>query len=199
MCNGRHGYFIRHTPSEMPNWLSYRGEGRSLSFHIPPVFHGLVLWFHKDDKNTSDKVIIRNNSNGRLLFKCTKWYYPPKTGFIRYIRRSKMAMKDYCADDELELYIYSQPRGDAVPSRHAVVCHGHSYQPAPIKECGVHVIAEVGRDTVMPSPSLYHLLPHPHCGSITASTPKQWSDFLFAKLQGHNLSSTLWGKNTYFI
>jgi leucine-rich repeat protein SHOC2 len=57
----------------------------------------------------------------------------------------------------------------------------------------------VGRDAVMPSPPLYHLLPHPHCGSITASTPKQWSDFLFAKLQNHKLSLTLWGKNTYFI
>jgi len=201
MCNGRHGYFIRHTPSEMPNWLSYSGEGCSLSFHIPPVFQGLVLWFHKDDKDTYDKVIIRNNSNGRLLFKSTKWYYHPKTGCIRYIRRSKMAMKDYCADDELELGIYSE-------STVYAVLNDHSYQPAPIKECGVHVIAgksdsfeelAVGRDAVMPSPPLYHLLPHPHCGSITASTPKQWSDFLFAKLQNHKLSLTLWGKNTYFI
>jgi leucine-rich repeat protein SHOC2 len=93
----------------------------------------------------------------------------------------------------LELYVSSEPRGDAVRI---------------IKECGVHVIAgksdsfeelAVGRDAVMPSPPLYHLLPHPHCGSITASTPKQWIDFLFAKLQNHNLSFTLWGKNTYFI
>jgi leucine-rich repeat protein SHOC2 len=37
--------------------------------------------------------------------------------------------------------------------------------------------SEVGRDIVMPSPPLYHLLPHSHCGSITAFTPKQWSDF----------------------
>jgi len=192
MCNGRHGYFIRHTPGEMPKWMSYRGEGCSLSFHIPPVFHGLVVWVDKDDKDTYDKIIIRNNSNGRLLFKCWRWNYYPKTGeWIRYISRSEMAMEDYCADDELELYISS------VPS-----------QPTPITECGVHVIAgksdsfeklAVGRDAVMPSPPLYHLLPHPHCGSMTASTPKQWIDFLFAKLQNHNLSLTLWGKNTYFI
>ena len=74
-----------------------------------------------------------------------------------------------------------------------------------IKECGVHVIAkksdsfeesEVGRDIVMPSLPLYHLLPHPHCGSIT---PKQWSDFLFAKLQEHNFDLWLSGKNKYFI
>jgi len=203
MCNGRHGYFIRHTPSEMPKWLSYRGEGCSLSFHMPPLFHGLVVWVDKDDKDTYDKVIIRNNSNGRLLFKCWRWNFHPKTGCIRYIRRSKMAMKDYCADDELELNISSKPTLYAL-------LNGHSFEPIKnvVKECGVHVIAgksdsfeesEVGRDTVMPSPPLYHLLPRPHCGSITASTPKQWSDFLFAKLQGHNLSSTLWGKNTYFI
>ena len=119
----------------MPNWMSYRGEGCSLSFHIPPVFQGLVLWFDKDDdKDTYVKIIIRNNSNGIRLFKCTRWYYPPKTRFIRYISRSEMAMEDYCADDELELYFYSEPTEDAVR-------HGRSFYPVHIKECGVHVIA----------------------------------------------------------
>jgi leucine-rich repeat protein SHOC2 len=91
-------------------------------------------------------------------------------------------MEDYCGDDELELYVYSEPRGDTVRI---------------IKKCGVHVIAgkldsfeesEVETDIMMPSPPLYHLLPHLHCGSITASTPKQWSDYLFAKLSKYNLS-----------
>ena len=195
MCNGRHQYCIRHTPGQMPNWMSYRGEGRSLSFHIPPVFQGLVLWVDKDSHyyfDTDIIIIIRNKSNGIRLFKCRQWYYHPKTGSIRYISRSEMAMEDYCADDELELYISSMPRGDAVRI---------------IKECGVHVIAgkldsfeesEVGRDIMMPSPPLYHLLPHPHCGSITASTPKQWSDYLFAKLQNYNLDLWIEGKNTCF-
>jgi leucine-rich repeat protein SHOC2 len=106
-----------------------------------------------------------------------------------------MAMEDYCADDELELYIS--------PWR-----NGYSFEPAPIKECGVHVIVgksdsfeelAVVRDAVMPSPPLYHLLPHPHCGSITASTSKQWIDFLFAKLQEYNLSLRFNGKNKYFL
>jgi len=196
MCNGRHGYFIRHTPGQMPNWMSYRGEGCSLSFHIPPVFHGLVLWVDKDDdKDTYVKIMIRNNSNGIRLFQCRQWVYHPKTGCIRYITRSQMAMEDYCADDEFELYIS--------PGR-----NGYSFEPAPIKECGVHVIVgksdsfeelAVVRDAVMPSPPLYHLLPHPHCGSITASTSKQWIDFLFAKLQEYNLSLTFHGKNKYFL
>jgi len=59
--------------------------------------------------------------------------------------------------------------------------------------------SEVGRDAVMPSPPLYHLLPHPHCGSITASTPKQWSDYLFPKLHKYSLNLSLDGKNKYFI
>ena len=112
-----------------------------------------------------------------------------------------MAMEDYCGGDEFELYISSMPSLYALRN-------GHSLEPAPIKECGVHVIAgksdsfeelAVGRDAVMPSPPLYHLLPHPHCGSITASTPKQWIDFLFAKLQNHNLGLRFFGKNTYFL
>jgi leucine-rich repeat protein SHOC2 len=55
----------------MPNWMSYRGEGCSLSFHIPPVFQGLVVWFDKDDHyyfHTDIIIIIINKSNGIQLF-----------------------------------------------------------------------------------------------------------------------------------
>jgi len=202
MDNGRHRYVISGIPytSSLPNWMSYSGEGCSLSFHIPPVFHGLVVWVDKDDKDDKDtdvKIIIRNNSNGIRLFQFRERFNHPKTGWIKYITRSQMAMEDYCADDELELCIYSES-----------FFYGHSFEPAPIKECGVHVIAgksdsfeelAVGRDAVMPSPPLYHLLPHPHCGSITASTPKQWSDYLFAKLQEYNFTLTFHGKKKYFL
>ncbi|KAJ6858350.1 disease resistance protein RUN1-like [Populus alba x Populus x berolinensis] len=196
MCNGRHRYHIRSFPGEMPNWMSYSGEGCSLSFHIPPVFLGLVLGVVRSPfyyYDTPINIIIRNKSNDIELFNdfgASKRMWGPCEGRIRYMSRSEMAMEDYCADDELELYISS------VPTKYY------------IKECGVHVIAgksdsfeelEVGRDTVMPSPPPYHLLPHPHCGSIIASTPKQWSDFLFAKLQGHSLHLRLDGKNKYFL
>jgi leucine-rich repeat protein SHOC2 len=121
-----------------------------------------------------------------------------------------MAMEDYCGDDELELYISSEPTKhyiSSVPSEYAGR-NGHSFEPVHVKECGVHVIAgksdsfeesEVKRDAVMPSPPPFHLLPHPHCGSIKASTPEQWSDYLFEKLREHTLSSRLYGKNKYFI
>jgi hypothetical protein len=53
----------------------------------------------------------------------------------------------------------------------------------------------------MPSSPLYYLLPHPHPhrGSITASTPKQWCDFLLAELQNHKIGLLLLGKNNYFL
>ncbi|KAI5554976.1 hypothetical protein BDE02_19G050000 [Populus trichocarpa] len=197
MCNGGHIYHFHaeRIPGEMPKWLSYRGEGCSLSFHIPPVFQGLVVWVvcplqksvHYYNKNTHI-ITIRNKSNGIQLFEYKRRV--ATGGLIRYISISEMAMEDYCGDDELELYIYSEPRGDAARI---------------IKECGVHVIAkksdsfeesEVGRNIVMSSPPPYHLLPHPHCGSITASTPKQWSDYLFAKLQKHDLNLMLHGGAT---
>nr|TKR66325.1 hypothetical protein D5086_0000312580 [Populus alba] len=106
-----------------------------------------------------------------------------------------MAMEDYCEDDELELYIYPEPTEYALRMGH--------YWKRGVEGCGVHVIAgksdsfeesAVGRDTVMPSPPLYHLLPHPHRGSITASTPKQWCDFLLAGLQNHDIGLLLLGK-----
>jgi len=201
MCNGRHQYCIFSFRGEMPNWLSYRGEGCSLSFHIPPVFHGLVLWVVHS--NWSDIIItIINKRNGRVFFGDTRTTRL-LCRWIRYISRSEMVMEDYCADDELGLYFILKPTGPAVRNRPL-------YEPVHVKEYGVHVIAEkldsfeeseVGRNTVMPSPPLYHLLPHPHPhrGSMTASTPKQWSDFLFAELQNYNLNLWLFGKNTYFL
>ncbi|XP_073263018.1 disease resistance protein RUN1-like isoform X2 [Populus alba] len=212
MCSGTgHGYRINRIGGEMPDWMSYRGEGCSLSFHIPPIFQGLALWFvyrpietdfqFKNFFNSTDIIIIiRNKSNGIQLFECKRT--AETGGLIRYISISEMAMEDYCADDELELYISSEPREYGLR-------YGHSFKPVHIKECGVHVIAgkldsfeesEVGRDIVMPSPPPYHLLPHPTCGSITASTPKQWSDYLFPKLHKYSLDVLrLHGKNTYFI
>ncbi|XP_034918664.2 TMV resistance protein N-like [Populus alba] len=202
MGNGRHRYFIYNIPGKMPNWMSYSGEGCSLSFHIPPVFHGLVLWvvcsLEKERYyyyNTDIIIIIRNKSNRRILFEDKRT--PESGGRIRYIRRSEMAMEDYCGDDELELYIHTLKNA---------LRYGHSFKPVHVKECGVHVIAwkldsfegsEVGRDIVMPSPPPYHLLSHSTCDSITASTPKQWSDYLFVKLQEHNLSLTLYGEEGF--
>ncbi|XP_052305326.1 disease resistance protein RUN1 isoform X2 [Populus trichocarpa] len=189
LCNGGHRYYIYPFPGEMPNWLSYSGEGCSLSFQIPPVFQGLVVWVAHNFNYSI--VTIRNKSNGIQLFEKKRIAGPGR--WIIYI--SEMAMEDYCGDDELELYIYSEPNGVPLQRVH-------------IKECGVHVIAgksdsfeelEVKRDTVMPSPPPYHLLPHPHCGSITASTPKQWSDYLFPKLQKHSLNLTLCGKMEYIL
>jgi len=195
----------------MPKWMSYSGEGCSLSFHIPPVFHGLVVWFvcslEKEDHyyfNTNIIIIIRNKSNGIQLFedrRTSETFTPKIARWIRYISRSEMAMEDYCGDDELELHIYSEPSG-------FVGRDGIRFYPIDIKECGVHVIAgksdsieetAVERDTMMPSPLLYHLLPHPSCGSITASTPKQWSVYLSAKLHEHSLNLWRHGKKKYFL
>ncbi|XP_073262955.1 LOW QUALITY PROTEIN: TMV resistance protein N-like [Populus alba] len=205
MCNGHHRYCISNMPGKMPNWLRYSGEGCSLSFHIPPLFQGLVLWVVRpldhcySRSDTKVFINIRNKSNDIQLF---EWQLPYDSfqtlmslspeGWIRYISRSEMAMEDYCGDDELELYMYAEPTEYAVRM-------GHSWKPS-VTKCGVHVIAgksdsfeesAVERDTMMSSPSPYHLLSHPHCGSVTASTPKQWSDFLFAKLQGHGLDLNL--------
>jgi hypothetical protein len=58
------------------------------------------------------------------------------------------------------------------------ILHIHSHysgSPSPntLKNSDSFEELEVGRDTVTPSSPLYPLLPHPLCGLITASTPKQ--------------------------
>jgi len=213
MCNGCHGYFISHIPGEMPDWMSYRGEGCSLSFHIPPVFQGLVVWFVCPNQHypfeTRIIIIIRNKSNGIQLVKET--HGAVAGGWIRYKSRSEMAMEDYCADDELELYISSEPTECEDDECEDDECEDDECEDDElhiIKECGVHVIAGKldsfeesagGRDTVMPSSPSYHLLPHPHCGSIIASTPLQWSDYLFVKLHKYSFNLRFHGKKKYFI
>jgi len=199
MRNGHHRYCIECIPGKMPNWMSYSGEGCSLSFHIPPVFQGLAVWVFctlEEDVHdyyfvNSHIIIIKNKSNGRILFKDERSVQAD--AWVRYISIIEMAMEDYCGDDELLLYIASKPLRVVLPH---------------VKECGVHVIAEKSdsfkeseteRNSVMPSSPPYHLLPHPHFGSITASTPLQWSDYLFSKLRKHNLSLSLYGKKTYFL
>ncbi|XP_073267979.1 TMV resistance protein N isoform X2 [Populus alba] len=134
-CNGDYGYFIDSFPGNMPmpNWLSYRGEGCSLSFHIPPVFQGLVVWVvspfdvHSTVNYTIGyRVIIKNKNNGVQLFEdelevgCS---YPRK--WVRYISISDMAMEEYCGDEELELYLGSQP-----------------IDGSKVVQCGIHVIVE---------------------------------------------------------
>ncbi|XP_034903991.1 TMV resistance protein N isoform X2 [Populus alba] len=132
-CNGDYGYYIGSFPGNMPNWLSYRGEGCSLSFHIPPVFQGLVVWVvspfdvHSTVNHTIGyQVIIKNKNNGVQLFEdkiivvCS---YPRK--WVRYISTSDMAMEEYCGDEELELYLASR-----------------SSDRSKGVQCGIHVIAE---------------------------------------------------------
>ncbi|XP_011011693.1 PREDICTED: TMV resistance protein N-like, partial [Populus euphratica] len=136
LCNSGHRYFIYNIPGEMPNWLSYSGEGCSLSFHIPPVFQGLVLWFVCPlEKSSRDYyyiknthiITIRNRSNGIQLFEDKRKV--ATAGWIRYINISEMAMEDYCGNDELELYIYSKP------TKWGVGIHG-PLQFVHVKKCG---------------------------------------------------------------
>jgi len=115
ICYGTgHVCSISNIPGKMPNWMSYRGEGCSLSFHIPPVFQGLFIWFPlwKDEFNYQYFyriiIIIRNKSNGIQLFE-EEQTVTENGGLMRRISRSEMGMEDYCGDDELELHIYSEP------------------------------------------------------------------------------------------
>ena len=170
MYNGRHRYFIDSIPGEMPNWMSYRGEGCSLSFHIPPVCQGLVVWFvrplEKDDhyylRSDTIIIIIRNKSNGIQLFEnkisnCI-------AGWIRYISRSEMAMEDYCGDDELELHIYSKPIQKLMALAYTEIGWHSDF----LKE------SQVGRD------KFYSDRVRPYCGLVKAGTPEEWSDYLYS-------------------
>ncbi|XP_061949493.1 disease resistance protein RPV1-like [Populus nigra] len=162
LCYGGYGYHMffnrwytfshRDKFTMIPNWFSYRGKGSSLSFHIPPVFQGLVVGVvcqRLIGLFGAAKLCIKNKSNGLQLFEATVSDGVGRN-WLRYISLSEMAMKEYCEDEELEL------------------CVGlYTGEDAEVFECGIHVIvektdsfegsewdheSEVGRDRVIPAP-----------------------------------------------
>ena len=185
--NGSYGYHIHDYDVKLamsiyyvkfPNGLIYHGHGCSLSFHVPPVFQGLIFWALSTrivfSRIPRINAIIRKKSNGIQLFEATQavGHYSPLS-WVRYISSSEMAMEGHCAHEELELYV------------------NLGSEDINVKQCGIQVIvdldlfegieSEVGRDRVpyhlLPHAS-YHLLPHPLYGSIGFSTMEQWKDYL---------------------
>nr|TKR78427.1 hypothetical protein D5086_0000282100 [Populus alba] len=162
LCYGGYGYQIlfnrcytfshRDKFSMIPNWFSYRGKGTSLSFHVPPVFQGLVVGVACQcliGLFGAAKLCIQNKSNGIQLFEayvCDSF----TNNLMTYISTSEMEMEEYCEDEELELCMELDMGEDTE-----------------VFECGIHVIvektdsfegsewdheSEVGRDRVISAP-----------------------------------------------
>jgi hypothetical protein len=199
-CDGSYGYHIHYYDVKLamsiyyfkfPNGFIYHGQGCSLSFHVPPVFQGLIFWAFSTrivfSRIPRINAIIRKKSNGIQLFEATQvvGHYSPLS-WTRYVSSSEMAMEEHCAHEELELNV------------------NLGSEDINVKQCGVQVIvdldsfegiewnhgvdnqeSEVERDRVihvppyhlLPHPS-YHLLPHPLYGSIGFTTMELWKDYL---------------------
>jgi hypothetical protein len=163
--------------------FTFHGEGCSLSFHIPPVFQGLIFWAFTTriffSRSHTINAIIKKKSNGMQLFEATLviGLYCP-ISWTTFISLSEMAMEEHCGHEELELYV------------------NLGSEDINVKQCGIKVIvdldsfeglewdhdidnqeSEVGRDEVVP----IHLLPHPLYGSLTYSTIEQFKDYLYRK------------------
>uniref|UniRef100_A0A6N2LJM7 TIR domain-containing protein n=1 Tax=Salix viminalis TaxID=40686 RepID=A0A6N2LJM7_SALVM len=158
---------------KFPNGFGYRAEGCSLSFHIPPVFQGLVFWAFSTrmffSSSHAIKAIIRKKSNGMQLFEATQvvgLYCPLSWG--RYLSLSEMEMEEYCGHEELELYV------------------NLGSEDINVKQCGIHVIVDLDSceaiewdikgieiDNGIPSP-VSHILDHPLYGSIAFTTMEKW-------------------------
>jgi hypothetical protein len=107
----------------IPKWFSYSGEGSSLSFHIPPVFQGLLIWAVCSGVGYQEyKAIIKNKRNGIPLFEATHARPYFRGRWLRLISTREMAMEKYCGDDELELHVISRSENSEVV------------------RCGIHVI-----------------------------------------------------------
>ncbi|CAK7338710.1 unnamed protein product [Dovyalis caffra] len=105
----------------------YRGDQRSLSFHLPSFFEWLAIWVvFEPDKHDGSKIWfnIKNKSNGTQLYELTEpgFFVKRLASWVTCVRAREMKMEGYCGE-ELELYLGS----------------GNG---ALMKEIGVHVIVE---------------------------------------------------------
>ena len=183
-CNGSYGYHIHDYDMKLPmsiysfkfpKGFIYHGQGCSLSFHVPPVFQGLIFWAFSTrivfSRIPKINAIIRKKSNGIQLFEATQVVgnYSPLS-WVRYVSSSEMAMEEHCAHEELELNV-NLGSGDIN-----------------VKQCGILVIVDLdsfegiewnhGVDNRVIHVEPYHLLPHPSYGSIGFTTMEHWKDFV---------------------
>ncbi|KAJ6744504.1 hypothetical protein OIU79_030774 [Salix purpurea] len=160
-----------------PNGFTYRAEGCSLSFHIPPLFQGLVFWALSSrmffSRSHTIKAIIRKKSNGMQLFEATQvvGLYCPLS-WTRYVSLSEIAMEEYRGREELELYV------------------NLGSEDINVKQCGILGIVDLDSfdaiewdikgieiDNVITSPT-DHFLYHPLYGSISFTTIEKWKAYL---------------------
>ena len=184
-----HHYLRPFDSSMIPNWISYCGEGSSLSFHIPPVFEGLVIWAGCSGVGHQEfKAILKNKRDGIPLFEATHARPFFSGRWLRLISRREMEMEKYCEDDELELHVILRSENSEV-----VRCGIHvtetfpfgwnSFDQNPVLDHDIYNYetsfeeSEVESDRTIPSPP-YHLLRHPRHGSMRFSTRQQWKAFL---------------------
>uniref|UniRef100_A0A6N2LJP5 TIR domain-containing protein n=1 Tax=Salix viminalis TaxID=40686 RepID=A0A6N2LJP5_SALVM len=178
--NPCYGYLIKDYDASLlmsivcqkhPNGYRYDAEGCSLSFHIPPVFQGLIfcalstrMYF---SSSHTIKAIIRKKSNGMQLFEATQvvGLYCPLS-WVRYVSLSEMEMEEYCRHEELELYVNlgSEDINVAQLSIHVIV------DLDPFKAIEWDPDSDIGNVTSLPS----HLLDHPLYGSIAFTTIEKW-------------------------
>jgi hypothetical protein len=118
--------------SMIPYWFRYRGEGCSLSFRIPPVFEGLLIWAVCSGCGGYQeyKAIIKNKRNGIQLFEATHARPYFRGRLVRVISAPEMAMEKYCGDDELELHVILRSEKSEV-----VRCGIHVIETLPYRRC----------------------------------------------------------------
>lgn len=139
LCKGEE-YDIVIADGEMPELFSNRGEGSSLSFHVPPGSDGnkiqaLVVWVVcAIDGNISaylrGEAVIRNKSKGVQLFKRSIMLFTMSTNssnqcsWVNHISLAALPPYAMKAGEELEL---------SVEVKHT------SFE---VQKCGVHMIVK---------------------------------------------------------
>ncbi|KAG5223894.1 TMV resistance protein [Salix suchowensis] len=176
LCKGK-AYDICLAGGEIPEWFSHRGEGSSLSFHLPSVsvpdgnkLQALLFWVVLASTSEATPyigfgaAIFKNKSNGIKLFDtCQTVAFDRNSTKHSWIHRVPLIVLEESLQgvEELELYVKVNAR---------------KYW---VEKCGVHLIMEKSKaDSDIDGEKLDHEIDIPALGSSTTDDQRLESSLI---------------------
>ncbi|XP_034918640.1 disease resistance protein Roq1 [Populus alba] len=169
---------ISFSASEIPEWFSFRGEGSSLSFHLPSVLGsdgnqlqglliGVVFATSLEGSFAPCRTLLRNKSNGKVMFeRSSSIKFDPSSTRNSWILSLPLIGGYRCAVkgvEELELNVEISSSG--------------------VEQCGVHLITKnnavsnigkLDRDIYSLARTDTKIVPSYHHQAVASSSPNEW-------------------------
>lgn len=177
---------------EMPEWFSHRGEGSSLSFHVPMAvaggdeFQALVVWVVCTVKEYSEREVIyasinaimKNKKSGFQLFESWKRFafkaYPTQK-YYSWVKHVTLAELPCHFEEELELSVELDVYDDCRLTKE------NDADNIIVEKCGLHLIAKKA-GIVKSDGSHGSVVIQPYHPAAPSTDDERWKSYLIREL-----------------